>query len=365
MKKMYAVWMALLLVLSVGGCTPNKKEEETDAGPKYDIGGKTYYNTVDEYGNNDHSKVWFGKDGSFVFTDNYEGGSEEISGSWSLNENVVTLDVAQSGKHSYSKILFEVKDEETLILKVSLEGSKNNQTFSVKEVKGSTVKKDDDNANVAGKTFYNASQDSKNKSYVEFKKDGKVKLADMNDFGIVEIEGNYEVELKLIGIVDYEPQGVFGETKAIFFANVEDGVLILENDLGVSRTGDVFTLDGILPKEYEGPMGDSLGNYRSEWKHKAISDVAEQYLPSVVFDSAGMFTFTENCYAGMASYIGWYEKKEDGFICHVDDASQLQGFKGDDVTLIEFERKGNTLILKTELCMSMIGDEFELVSERQ
>ena len=34
MKKMYAVWMALLLVLSVGGCTPNKKEEETDAGPK-------------------------------------------------------------------------------------------------------------------------------------------------------------------------------------------------------------------------------------------------------------------------------------------------------------------------------------------
>ena len=69
MKKMYAVWMALLLVLSVGGCTPNKKEEETDAGPKYDIGGKTYYNTVDEYGNNDHSKVWFGKDGSFVFAD--------------------------------------------------------------------------------------------------------------------------------------------------------------------------------------------------------------------------------------------------------------------------------------------------------
>ena len=187
----------------------------------------------------------------------------------------------------------------------------------------------------------------------------------MNDFGIVEIEGNYEVELKLIGIVDYEPQGVFGETKAIFFANVEDGVLILENDLGVSRAGDVFTLDGILPKEYEGPMGDSLGNYRSEWKHKPIADVAEQYLPSVVFDSAGMFTFTENCYAGMASYIGWYEKKEDGFICHVDDASQLQGFKGDDVTLIEFERKGSTLILKTELCMSMIGDEFELVSERQ
>ena len=61
--KRRAILMILLMML-LCSCS-NKKE----AGPKYDLGGKTYYNTVDDYGNEDHSKVWFGKDGSFVFND--------------------------------------------------------------------------------------------------------------------------------------------------------------------------------------------------------------------------------------------------------------------------------------------------------
>ena len=66
MKKIRFLITLILVVMMalLNGCT---KEEK----PTYDIAGKTFYNTVDEYGNAEHSNVWFGKDGSFVLKDNY------------------------------------------------------------------------------------------------------------------------------------------------------------------------------------------------------------------------------------------------------------------------------------------------------
>ena len=66
----------------VSGCS--KKDEK----PTYDLAGKTFYNTVDEYDNAEHSSVWFGKDGSFVLKDNYFDGYYQVVGDWSLKENV-------------------------------------------------------------------------------------------------------------------------------------------------------------------------------------------------------------------------------------------------------------------------------------
>ena len=97
MKKKVAILLAAAVVLlSLCGCTPSRKEEET-SGPAYDLAGKTYYNTVDNYGHEDHSKVWFGKDGSFVMNDSYSQGYYDITGTWALNEDVCTLTVDNTG----------------------------------------------------------------------------------------------------------------------------------------------------------------------------------------------------------------------------------------------------------------------------
>ena len=139
MKRKIGIMILLLMLL----CSCKKQEPE----PSFDLGGKTYYNTVDNYGNENHSKLWFGKDGSFVMTDNFYDGYYDITGSWSLKENVCTLNVENTGVGTFSTILFEVKDNDTLILKTNLAGSVSGDTFSTTEIKGPTGddsgKKDD------------------------------------------------------------------------------------------------------------------------------------------------------------------------------------------------------------------------------
>ena len=106
-KRIISVLVLLLTVLlCLSGCT--KKEEAAG----YDLSGKTYYCTVDDYGNEEHSKIWFGKDGSFVMKDNFYDGYYEISGTWKVSENVVTLDVTDTGVGEFKKIIFEIEDEE-------------------------------------------------------------------------------------------------------------------------------------------------------------------------------------------------------------------------------------------------------------
>ena len=96
------------------------------------------------------------------------------------------------------------------------------------------------------------------------------------------------------------------------------------------------------------------------WIHEPITDVAEQYLPSITIATDYSFKLIENCYAGMGQYQGYCQKTDDGWACDVTDASKMQGFKGDDVKLIKFiEGKDGSLILKTELCMSREGDVFK------
>ncbi len=83
--------------------------------------------------------------------------------------------------------------------------------------------------------------------------------------------------------------------------------------------------------------------------------------PNVIFDADGTFVLTENCYSGMGQFKGWYEKTSTGYICHVQDASSMQGYAGGDVTLITFVMKDDhTLLLKTDLCMSRTDNEFIL-----
>ena len=133
MKRKLGILILMVLLL----CSCGKKEPETS----FDLGGKTYYNTVDNFGNENHSKVWFGKDGSFVLNDNFAEGYYDITGTWSLKENVCTLKVKETGVGSCSTIIFEVEDKDTLVLKTNLAGSSSDDIFSINEIKGST--KDD------------------------------------------------------------------------------------------------------------------------------------------------------------------------------------------------------------------------------
>ncbi len=358
MKKLILIILMLLLAC---GCSGGKQEEPVKDQNKI-LEGKTFYNEADDYGNEDHAKVTFNADGSFVMTDSFFNGHYDIKGGWSVDEDVATLSVKETQVGPYLKIVFEVKDGDTLLLKTDLEGSKSGSVFTTTEVKGSAGHGQTQNSEFTYAVYVNASQDSKNKSYIELRDDGSCAVIDRNDFSISEangsfvIENGYTVVMKdFVGAYPFEP-------KTIEFQIYDNETLILMNDLGNSVEGDVFSVSGTIPEALQGPMGDNLGDKGSSWRNVMYPDLNELYMPGVVFDTAGMFTFTENVYAGMAKIIGWYEKKSDGYVCHVDDDSQMQGFAGYGTKIIEFEKKDeNTLILKTDLCMSRAGDEFELL----
>lgn len=362
-KKSLIVAFALLFLFS--SCTGKKEKEEEAA---YDLSGKTYYNTVDRYDNSEHSKVWFGKDGSFVLKDNYFDGWYEMSGTWSVKENVCTLEVKETPVGDLNRVLFEIRDDDTLILKTTLAGSSSDDVFSTTEIKGGTAGNGSGNANENGQgkdsepvttvKYLNASHSYKNRSYVDLSSDGSFKLADQDDFGVSELLGRYVYKDGIYDLNEFTDASLFvSAVDSIQFRELREGVLILETDLGSCHKGDVFTLDGIMPedlkKEEKGPYVDHI------YIHAPIPDINELYLPVLELFADGSFIFSENVYAGMAQYFGTYDIGQYGYILHVDDASQLQGFAGADVKEIRLDDKDqDTLILKTDLCMSRSGEEF-------
>ncbi|MBR4470769.1 MAG: hypothetical protein IKS54_05570, partial [Erysipelotrichaceae bacterium] len=80
MKKKIIVllMMVLCLMTCLSACT-KKEEPEPVVQPSFELAGKTYFNTVDNYGHEDHSKLWLGKDGTFVMADSYADGVKDIT----------------------------------------------------------------------------------------------------------------------------------------------------------------------------------------------------------------------------------------------------------------------------------------------
>ena len=228
-KSISVLILFLVAFLCLSGCT--KEEEAKETG--YDLSGKTYYNTVDDYGNEDHSKIWFGKDGTFVMKDNFYDGYYEISGTWSIKENVATLEVSDTGVGEFKKIVFEIADEDTLVLKTSLAGSLQDHVFSTTETKGSSAPAPE----FKTANYYNISQSGSNVSRLELHSDGSFTFLDQNDFGITEINGTYATGDNIVKM-----KGTAASTEYSFdFVIAADGTLVLQNDIGVSATGDVFS----------------------------------------------------------------------------------------------------------------------------
>ncbi|MCR5300402.1 MAG: hypothetical protein K6D92_05865, partial [Erysipelotrichaceae bacterium] len=160
-RKIISVFLiALLAALCLSACSGDKT-------PTVDVGGKTYYNTVELFGNEDHTRIWFGKDGSFVMDENSAEGRKEYSGNWSVKENVCTLNVTSGD--GPSKIILQIEDADTLTLQTTLAGSKSGQKFSTSETKGPTDEKGNpssepvptaDPYKLGYGTYYNVSQNS-------------------------------------------------------------------------------------------------------------------------------------------------------------------------------------------------------------
>ena len=263
MKKRIASVFILLLVLllCLSGC---KKTEEVTG---YDLSGKTYYNTVDEYGNDEHSKIWFGKDGSFVMKDNFYDGYYEISGTWTVNENVATLDVTETGVGEFKKIIFEIEDEDTLKLKTSLAGSVQDQIFSTTETKGSSGSSgSSSDSGFTYTNYYNTSQTSTKVSRAEIHSDGSFTFIDQNDLSITEINGTYTKENDVLKMTGDE----FSKGKNFEFKVKSDGTLVLQNDIGVSATGDVFSKD-YKPSE-KVPCTGLTSLYNNYWATEGVKN---------------------------------------------------------------------------------------------
>ena len=351
MKRKEGIIFLFIVLLLMSACTKKEKEEENIPETKVSlVSGKTYYNTQEKYGNKDHARVTLNEDGTFLMVDNFFNGSYEVTGNWKEEDTKLTLYVAKTGVGTFKEVLFKIGDADTLILESDLEGSKNGEYFMTELPAGEAL------------VYFNASQNAENVSYLCVFADGTAYFADQNDFSIMDVTGNVTDNGMNTVVTELYPEDAFGNVKELVFIDYDKGVLILQTDLGISRAGDIFSTDGEIPEELLGPMGDSLGNYHSNWRNLSHDDETNpEYRPTVEFQSSGMFIYTENCYAGMIPIIGWYEKKDDGFICHVDDNSAMQGFKGDDVVLIEFKKiDEKTIELKTEICMSRAGDRFEI-----
>nr|MCR5096548.1 Ig-like domain-containing protein [Erysipelotrichaceae bacterium] len=136
--------MTVVFIIFVLCACSSKKEDDK---PAFDISGKTYYSTVDDFNHSDHAKVWFGRNGTFVLNDSYKDGYYEMNGTWELNEDVCTLNVENDS--SFSKVIFEVKDDDTIVLKTTLLGSRSDSIFSTTETKGSNSSSSNTNNNAS------------------------------------------------------------------------------------------------------------------------------------------------------------------------------------------------------------------------
>lgn len=369
MKFRNIVFIVLPLLLS--GCSACSQPEEESFNPA----GETFRNLNQAGLSYGPSKVWFGKDGTYVLEDHTASAVTEYTGAWSVSENVVTLDAPEK------KIIFEAQEDGTLVLKTGLSGSASDDVFTAGDLPQSTASAPPAETSPAGKetaapassepeaqeyAYHNASQANPfGKSFLELYDDGTFSFTEVAGMGAVQIKGLYGQEGNTLLFSNFDAPLYDDKGNPIYNFEMDiydEETLILRKDLSESRYGDVFTLSGTIPAGYTDPSPKEVLT-TTVWKFtpEGSAGVPAGLEPNVIFDADGTFVLTENCYSGMGQFKGWYEKTSTGYICYVQDASSMQGYAGGDVTLITFVMKDDhTLLLKTDLCMSRTDNEFIL-----
>ena len=198
---------------------------------------REYVNTVEEFGNAVHSSVRIGDDGRFVLKDNYSAGTNEITGTWTLSDNTYTLKVESSKIGNYQTIVFEVKDEDNLILKTNLIGSKAEQTFSADPNAEMVSLSTDDDFRYG--TYHNISSKGLYRSYIIIYQKGTFSHVDTDNVTSNVISGKWTRKDDRLTCT-YEEGGA---QKSFDMQIRDDGVLVLLNDVGESKTGNLFSTD--------------------------------------------------------------------------------------------------------------------------
>lgn len=344
-KKLLVILFALLLVV---GCTNNKAKDNDDKDKQekvVDIAGRTFYNINLRAEQSDYSEIWFGKDNSFVFKDEFFDGYYSITGTYEVNENVIKLTSDNSDVECYKKFIFEISDEHSITLKNDLAGSIMNDVFKDEKPQGNTVEYSD--------RLYNV----RNESYIDFYQDGSFTLTEIDGYGAIEINGSWDMMGDTVTFCCFDPfLDLYGNEVYNFeLVPYAENAYSLSIDLISSYQDDIFTYYDYL-SEYQGY--DSNDSYGAYYVHEPIDGTPDEYLPYIDIDSMMNFIFWENVYAGMSSLSGWVEPLDNGFVCYVEQ-NNLQGFAGEDVTTIVFEYLNDyQAVLKTDICMSRSGDIF-------
>jgi len=355
MKKIIAVLLSLLVI---AGCT---------SGSKYDLAEKTFYNTVDQYGNAEHSNVWLGKDGSFVMVENTHEGYNQFVGKWEVKENVVTLNIDNSDGSVFKTIIFEIKDDNTLTLKTGLNSSKSNDTFTTDKsllVTDSSNTNNGQTATKKAKKFINAIQMNQlGNSYIEFFDDGTFQFTEVEGMGAEMIEGLWSKMGEAYALSNFKGDVYDRNGNRLYnlvFEIRDEKTIQLLDDSKVSCALDYFTTDGTLDEKYWGHGGEEIpiALYDEKWIHADIPDTSSQFYPTLELFKDGTFIFTENVYAGMAQYKGTYTRDSVGIYCTVV-SHNLQGFAGQDVKEFSFDYlNANEIYINQDLCMTKAYDSF-------
>jgi len=369
MKKLLVVLSILLLL--VGCSQPQTEPEPVQPVEQTDVlANKAFYNLYDECDTTRNASVQFLSDGTFEMYDQYLDGFVEFKGTYKIEDNVVTLDVTQCGLGDYKEVKFELLSEKSLLLRTDLFNSKKENLFYIDKTEGKC------NIETQDKIFYNASQAANGaiavSSLVLVEEDGSKELGS-GSFTLNEIQGLSGTEINgtygrqgdvLMFSFDDPLYSYVGERVYNFeFRVINDDTLELMRDLEFSFAGDCFSTDGTIPSYYVSQIEEEKKNnvtvYMS-YTHEEIEGVNKEYLPSIYLYSDNTFEFVKNCYAGMGSYLGTYDEYADKFVLTVTDASQMQGFAGQDVKEIILDKNDGLpmVILKTELCMCRVDDVF-------
>ena len=346
------IMTVVFIIFALCACSSKKEDDK----PAFDISGKTYYNTVDDFNHSDHAKVWFGRNGTFVLNDSYKDGYYEMNGTWELNEDVCTLNVENDS--SFSKVIFEVKDDNTIVLKTTLLGSRSDSIFSTTETKGSNSSSSNTNNNASS----SETKPEESKPETDSKPKDESSTKDVPCTGLSAPYHNYWA---YEGVKDWDLEIVKTPEnttdKITYKSNDEKVVKVDENGKATTVSPGKTTID-IICGSQKLTIGFETRSKDPEAQpvtYKAkIKDVNDQFQPSIYLDGKGNFVFTENLYAGMGEYKGTYKKEENHYILSVKDIS-FSGFMGDSVKEIDFKIVDDaTLKLKTQLCMSSPGELF-------
>ena len=356
------IMTVVFIIFALCACSSKKEDDK----PAFDISGKTYYNTVDDFNHSDHAKVWFGRNGTFVLNDSYKDGYYEMNGTWELNEDVCTLNVENDS--SFSKVIFEVKDDNTIVLKTTLLGSRSDSIFSTTETKGSNSSSSNTNNNASSsetkpeETKPDSTKPEESKPETDSKPKEETSTKDVPCTGLSAPYHNYWA---YEGVKDWDLEIVKTPEnttdKITYKSNDEKVVKVDENGKATTVSPGKTTID-ITCGSQKLTIGFETRSKDPEAQpvtYKAkIKDVNDQFQPSIYLDGKGNFVFTENLYAGMGEYKGTYKKEENHYILSVKDIS-FSGFMGDSVKEIDFKIVDDaTLKLKTQLCMSSPGELF-------